>query len=50
MKKQKKYCEEHNVPMFAPEDGKCWCCNKQIPDTDEKLITGCPFCNYSFCD
>ena len=50
LEKQIKYCEEHNDPMFAPTDGICWSCNRQIPDTDEKLITGCPHCHHSFCE
>ncbi|URZ06442.1 hypothetical protein CLROS_017750 [Clostridium felsineum] len=27
---QQKLCRERNFPHFAPEDGRCWCCNKNI--------------------
>lgn len=44
---------------FAPSNGICWRCGRNIAEgangiTLEKLgdyiITGCPHCNYSFCD
>lgn len=44
---------------FAPSDGKCYCCGKNIAEgpngiTLEQLgdyiITGCPYCHCSFCD
>ena len=50
MEKQQKYCKEKGIPMFAPIDGRCFKCGKQIPDTNEKHITGCPHCCKSFCD
>lgn len=50
LEKQIKYCKEKNLPMFVSEDGQCWNCHKIISDTDDKLITGCPYCNISFCD
>jgi|GEM_PF-1377465 len=50
MAKQKKYCEEHKLPFFAPSDGICWSCHKKIPDDDSKHVTGCPFCSWSYCD
>lgn len=50
MAKQKAYCEVNKFPMFVSSDGKCWNCKKQIADTDTHLITGCPYCNRTFCD
>lgn len=65
---QKKYCEQRNLPMFAPSDGICYNCRRNIylphsnsgkPNTYTGipafragcfLITGCPHCNYSFCE
>lgn len=62
IKAQKKYCEDHQAPHFAPEDGFCWSCGNQIyapangyegRDIDyasKELITGCPHCHKSYCD
>jgi len=47
---QKKYCEKNNLPMFVSMDGVCSWCHKQIGDTGTELITGCPYCNRSFCE
>jgi len=59
---QKKLCEERKLPHFAPENGRCWSCNRNIyqnydfngsiskGNTGEKFITGCPHCNRSYCD
>lgn len=63
---QKKYCRDNKAPHFAPEDGFCWSCGKQIyADYHEhgftdhgrnleyastELITGCPHCSRSYCD
>lgn len=50
---------EYERTGFAPIDGKCWRCGRNIADgengiTLEKLgdyiITGCPHCNCSFCE
>lgn len=30
IKAQKQYCEENGFPHFAPNDGICWNCNKNI--------------------
>lgn len=27
---QDKYCDREGYPHFAPRDGKCWNCNKDI--------------------
>ena len=55
---QKAYCKETGLPFFAPNDGICYRCKKNIFSSDEitldyarnKLITGCPYCCYSFCE
>jgi len=54
--KQKRFCQEKKVPYFAPEDGICWSCKKQIFDKLKEEtcatehITGCPYCARSYCD
>jgi len=48
--KQIKYCNDNILPMFVPEDGKCWFCGKQIEDSDSELLTGCKHCHRSYCD
>lgn len=55
---QKEYCDEHNLPHFAPGDGICFKCRRQIYSekgysverAGSGLITGCPFCLYSYCE
>ena len=56
---QKKYCEEHNLPHFAPESGVCWRCGNNIyygqrgisvEEAGSTLITGCPHCHWSYCE
>jgi hypothetical protein len=43
---QKKYCEEHGFPRFAPQDGCCWKCQNNIyvsrvnPDLGVTITTG----------
>lgn len=27
---QKRYCEEHEIPLFAPSNGWCSCCGRNI--------------------
>ena len=51
---QKKYCEDNNLPLFAPSNGVCWKCRKNIymdedrnDEADKSHITGCPHCNKS---
>ncbi len=64
IKAQSQYCETHECPEFAPYDGLCPMCGRNIylPTngdygdvrgiTVEKagstLVTGCPHCHYSF--
>lgn len=55
---QDKYCLEHEIPHFAPHNGICWNCNRNIYDdggisveeSGSRLITGCPFCHRSYVD
>lgn len=60
---QHAYAEAKNVPEFAPGDGICWGCGRNIYDPDisghydvkyamTHLITGCPYCNChkTYCD
>ena len=62
IQKQKDVCSEKHYPLFAPSDGVCFKCGKNIyqnyesdnkvsdGETGEKFITGCPHCNRSYCD
>lgn len=65
IKAQKKFCEEHKLPQFAPYDGICFRCRQNIYKQVERgervtgisvegagshLITGCPHCNRTYCD
>lgn len=61
---QATYCETEEIPMFAPADGVCYRCGRNIflptngshgavygitvEEAGSTLITGCPHCNYSF--
>lgn len=53
---QREYCNKNNVPMFIPEDGVCFRCKRNIFSkitiigAYSTLITGCPFCSYSYCE
>lgn len=67
---QERFCEEHDVPRFAPHNGYCFRCGNNIYNTRSEYsfdgkkveygisveqastehITGCPYCNRSFCD
>lgn len=61
---QEEYCNEQEIPMFAPRDGQCWCCGKDIYGVSldgsvrgysveyasSHHITHCPFCNMAFDD
>lgn len=64
IKAQERYCEEHEVPCFAPSNGRCPRCGHNIylptngpdgavfginvRDAGERMITACPHCCYSF--
>ena len=55
---QRKYCYAHRMPMFICRSGTCFRCGRNIfgPDgisvekAGTQLITGCPYCNASYCD
>lgn len=52
---QKAACEEYETPMFV-SDGQCPNCHRNVYDeggysveyASEHVITGCPWCHYSF--
>lgn len=56
IKAQEEYCEKAGVPQFAPKDGFCPRCMNQIygvggvsvEEASTRMVTGCPFCRYSF--
>ena len=56
IKAQSELCKKDNFPMFAPQDGFCWSCGKQIFTerndwrARNEHITGCPECHRSYCD
>lgn len=56
IKAQKELCKKTNFPMFAPDDGFCWSCHKQIFTNKNtwrahnEPMTGCPECSRSYCD
>lgn len=57
---QKRYCDENEVPYFAPVDGICFSCCRNIyvpygasmgitvDEAGRRLITSCPHCNKSY--
>ena len=56
---QIKYCEERNLPLFAPPGGLCFYCGRSVyirgPGNISAVewagrdhLTGCPFCHRSF--
>ena len=62
---KKKLCEEKNYPHFAPHDGICYNCRRNIYQQIDhgnyktgisveragtSLITGCPHCSRTYCD
>ena len=63
---QRTYCEQHGAPHFAPYDGVCYRCNRNIyrqyelqtgratgisvEEAGNRLVTGCPHCYWSFCE
>ena len=56
---QEEYCREKKMPYFAPSNGICWSCKKNIyedligisvEEASVELITGCPHCYKSFLD
>jgi hypothetical protein len=53
---QNQYQIEKHLPNFAPSDGICYRCRRQIygrisfEKASTELITGCPLCYQSYCD
>lgn len=56
---QEKYCSKNKLPHFAPHNGNCYICGKNIYEgqlaisveqASSSLITGCPYCGRSYCD
>ena len=57
---QEKLVSKLGTPYFAPADGICWKCGRQIFGTGEsqitkeraakEFITGCPHCHQTYCD
>lgn len=52
IKAQWQLCATSGLPHFAPTDGVCWSCFRQIYEEldGESFVTGCPFCHRSYCD
>lgn len=40
VKAQKEYCKSSGAPHFAPRNGVCWKCNKNIYEQHEKRYAG----------
>ena len=57
-KAQEEYCKKNKLPYFAPPRGICPSCRQviyaksviSIEKAGSQLITGCPYCHYSFLD
>ena len=49
---QEMLCSARGVPHFAPRNGICWSCQRQIYEELDgtSYVTGCPFCHRSYCD
>lgn len=51
---QEKFCGGINSPFYAPRNGICWRCGKQIFDmidvtmAGSKIVSGCPYCHRSY--
>ena len=51
---QRAYAKLHGLPVFAPETGRCFKCKRDIYQkisverARRELITGCPYCCYSY--
>lgn len=52
LKAQSRLCSERGWPHFAPTDGICYNCRKDMvgPEWETGLVTGCRHCCYSYCD
>jgi len=51
---QREFCKRTKTPHFAPGNGVCWRCGRQIYDrismesAANHLVTGCPHCHRSY--
>ena len=53
---QRSFCDKRDIPVFMPTRGYCYSCGRDIIDYyikaglkgDEEVVTGCPYCYYSF--
>jgi hypothetical protein len=45
-------CTRLRIPRFAPSNGICWSCRRQIYEELDGThhVSGCPFCHRSYCD
>ena len=56
VKAQRRYCKEHNLDFLICPDGYCFHCDKflfekiTLEEAGSKHITGCCFCNTSYCE
>lgn len=52
LQSQEEYCKKNKLPHFAPQDGICTNCKKDMVNKNWKttLITSCPNCNKSYCE
>lgn len=52
--RQATLCRESALPHFAPHNGVCWACFRQIYAPNgvdgSAFVTGCPFCARSYVD
>lgn len=53
--RQREVCARGLLPHFAPDDGVCYSCHRQIYEAPRGLdgssfVTGCPWCFRSYCD
>ena len=49
---QEQLCSERGSPMFAPNTGACWSCNRDCVTQkwEFEVVTGCPKCCRSYVD
>jgi hypothetical protein len=49
---QARLCAQRGLPHFAPHNGICWSCRRDIYSELDgtSYVTGCPFCHRSYCD
>jgi ERCC4-type nuclease len=52
LERQRALCAGSGMPLFVPADGRCPSCRRQVFEREDgrRLVTGCPFCQRSYCD